>query len=108
MRHIIARKVVQVVEKKRQRLFCDGCGAELLNHAGKPDFALDDFQVDGGLVIELKGGYGMYFDPIDGRGVRRIVLCQQCADTLCKAVPYFNSIIRNGETVEFKFNTDSK
>jgi hypothetical protein len=62
-------------------MLCTNCGIEL----SKPDTSVrrkDDFpQYSDALVIDVRGGFGMFFDGPD----RRHVLCHDCAASVVKA-----------------------
>jgi hypothetical protein len=48
-------------------------------------------QYEGALGIHLLGGYGMYFDNIDGD--RLAFLCRECADKACKTLPWIQEAL---------------
>lgn len=63
---------------------CDECGCELA--PAFPDFGFGQSpQADDALVVELHGGYGMYFDNIDGTPI--LAWCKECADRIRTLVP---------------------
>jgi hypothetical protein len=73
---------VTVIDK----LFCDNCKAEI--NAVYGDFSVSS-QGKGALSIELRGGFGAYFD---GENIN-VFLCEHCADQVCKAFPFFKKTI---------------
>jgi hypothetical protein len=53
----------------------------------------NDFpQYTGALVIEFKGGYGMFFDG-EGSNIARIVICDMCASELTEHNPWIKYAI---------------
>lgn len=58
---------------------CISCGGEL-RRVFDGDFT--SRQYAGALEVILEGGYGQYFDNIDGN--HHVFLCAGCADTLCE------------------------
>lgn len=63
---------------------CDDCNTQL-EWVGNEGRRKDDFpQYKDALVIEFKGGYGMYYD---GPSVRRIY-CKDCANIFMDSLPY--------------------
>lgn len=49
-------------------------------------------QYDNALEITLSGGYGMFFDNIDGD--HHAFLCHDCAHTACNTLPWLRVLIR--------------
>jgi hypothetical protein len=67
---------------------CANCGTEL-THVFDPTSR----QYTDALEVIFSGGYGMFFDNIDGD--RRVFLCHTCTLGLCKAYPWMNAVIRD-------------
>jgi hypothetical protein len=57
---------------------CDGCGVELI-FVGSEESSL----VDGGMVLTLSGGYGMFFDD----HAITAILCRNCSTKLLETFP---------------------
>lgn len=51
-------------------------------------------QYRGALEVNFCGGYGMFFDNIDGD--RQVFLCRDCAETACKAMPWMGRLFGRG------------
>lgn len=86
--------IVEYVKKKKvpvtlYDIYCDFCDTKL-----EPVFkdGDDSFQLKDALVINFKGGYGMYIDSILGTE-RTAVLCKECADKLINMFPKFESVL---------------
>ena len=50
-------------------------------------------QVDNGLVIELSGYYGGFFDPMSGDLPATAVICHDCAVWLAREFPVFAKLL---------------
>ena len=58
---------------------CSKCGVNLVPVSTFPKRRRDDFpQMDNALVIDFRGGFGMYVDEPPTRAI----LCQTCTQTL--------------------------
>lgn len=77
---------------------CDQCNIELKSVSGfcEPDGAWHYLQPEDALMIHLSGGYGMFIDPMTAsESDLTIILCKECASTLCQTVPIFDEKIKN-------------
>jgi ribosomal protein L32 len=70
---------------------CANCGAEL-THV----FDTGNRQYVDALEVILSGGYGMFFDNIDGD--HRVFLCCDCAQKLCEAYPWIDRLVGRGHS----------
>jgi hypothetical protein len=66
------------------------CGAELVPVF--PDSHDLDVQYDNALEVSLSGGYGMFFDNIDGD--HHVLLCHDCAHVACLNLPWLDRLLR--------------
>jgi hypothetical protein len=75
--------------KAPEPVYCGtGCGAELV-----PEMNSDtDYQFDNALWINFDGGYGMFIDPFD-EAPPKVVICHECAHSLCDAVPWMKELL---------------
>lgn len=48
-------------------------------------------EYDNVLILDLAGGYGMFFDNIEGNYT--VVLCHDCAHEACEALPWLAALI---------------
>lgn len=67
---------------------CANCGAQLTH-------VFDDKesrQYTDALEMIFSGGYGMFFDNIDGD--HRAYLCKDCTHQLCETYPWIDQLIR--------------
>lgn len=71
-----------------KRHACVSCGTVL---APVFETAKETFQYDDALEIRLCGGYGMFFDNIDGD--HHVFLCGVCARIVCGALPWFAKVL---------------
>ena len=65
---------------------CASCTAAL-----KPVFQDAPGQYEDALEVILTGGYGMFFDNIDGD--KRVFLCHSCAHVACEALPWLKQVV---------------
>lgn len=91
----------QKAEKPRD--YCADCGTEL----GRVFADLGNRQYDNALELAVGGGYGMFFDNIDGD--HNVFLCHDCAHKACGALPWLGRLIQpeksHAHTAEFwEFN----
>lgn len=49
-------------------------------------------QYDNALDVTLSGGYGMFFDNIDGN--HKVFLCHDCAHRACLVLPWLNKLLQ--------------
>jgi hypothetical protein len=69
---------------------CVNCGTEL--SALFRDHDPMSRQYDNALELTQSGGYGMFFDNIDGD--HHVFLCHDCAHNLCDATPWLARLIQ--------------
>ena len=74
---------------------CDNCDTPLIHDAVASKTSM---QFQDALVIDLNGGYGMFFDCITS-GDPRLVLCEKCANKLIEQFPCFREAI-DGENLK--------
>jgi len=72
---------------------CNSCGTELTMNSISADLhrRRDDYpQYDNAMIIDVKGGYGMFFDPLaDFNPTRyRSVICSKCANKIMDTFPW--------------------
>ncbi len=66
---------------------CASCGTELEDVFNNPSCK----QYADALEIKLLGGYGMFFDNIDGD--HHVFLCGGCARAACAALPWLAKLL---------------
>jgi hypothetical protein len=85
-------------EAKPHQTVCRACDREL-----KPVFAGEtkEFQFDDALLIDFRGAYGMFVDPIDQPdGFYRVIICSACARELCRAFPWISALLQSEAELE--------
>jgi ribosomal protein L32 len=65
---------------------CAHCGTQLTDL-----FTEGNRQYKNALEVILSGGYGMFFDNIDGD--KRAFLCFDCGTQLCETYPWINQLV---------------
>ena len=82
---------------------CPTCGQQPVpvlprDHCISCDTELEDVfnnssakQYGGALEMKLMGGYGMFFDNIDGD--HHVFLCCDCAEVACEALPWMARLL---------------
>jgi len=86
---ITIKKVQVVTSRTEYSATCDNCDTPLVHDAVA---SKNSMQFQDALVIDLNGGYGMFFDSLI-RGDPRLVLCEKCANKLIKQFPCFQRAI---------------
>jgi len=92
---ITIKKVQVVVRKIEYSATCDNCDTPMIHD---PVASKASMQFQDALVIDLNGGYGMFFDNMIS-GDPRLVLCEKCANKLIEQFPYFQKAI-DGENMQ--------
>ena|SRR5579871_327227 len=66
---------------------CAACGVVLQPIPGSRG------NLDNALIIEFKGGYGMFVDPLPPDPPMRALLCHECAHKLTQENPWMHKMI---------------
>lgn len=62
------------INKTNNSYKCSSCGEPL-----KPVFEDFSKQIDDGLFFQIYGGYGEFFDTVDGDNPLQVALCHDCS-----------------------------
>lgn len=72
---------------------CISCGTLPVTHTrGRFQNNQHYAEWDNALLIDLRGGYGMFFDDHD-QGPKSAALCHDCAHSLCDTVPWLAALL---------------
>jgi hypothetical protein len=73
---------------------CFACGVSLVPVFEDRMRRANDYpQYTGALVIDFRGGYGMYFDDGPDSNIARVVICDSCTSNLSEQNPWIRVAI---------------
>lgn len=79
-------------EQKKRHRNCVACG-KLTTHASTMAPGDATTAYENILIMELYGGYGLFFDDMDS-GDHTVILCHDCAHDTCVKLPWLAQLIK--------------
>ena len=68
--------------------------------------SMESYQLDNALWITFSGGCGMFIDPIDEDQNNNVVICHDCAHSLCATVPWIDKLLDPQESHSHRVGVD--